>query len=634
MKHIYPYLLFLFLGFTTYSAYSQIDRGGVPRSFRLLQSQKSELSKLQIAPPDMLKLAEEDNTDAMLEKAYRVGTELPVTITMENAGQWDFLPNGGRIWRLSLQCKAALGIGLNFKKLQLPEGTDLFVYTPDHTSILGAYTSNEILKNNNFTTRPVYGDEITLEYFEPEGFDQKATLEVSGLVYMYRNFDKPITNKSSSLAADTCEVNINCDEGLKWLDQKQGVVKIYSKVGSSYFWCSGTLLNNTRQDFTNLLLTAAHCSKSSGVPATADDMGQWIFYFNYEAPTCITSAAANLTVVGAEKLAASDNPSDVGSDFLLLKLLTEIPSQYRPYYCGWDASNEISTSGVCIHHPNGQVKKISTYTIPPSSGTWESTPNTHWVVKWAATSSGYIGVTEVGSSGSALFDNEGLVIGSLTGGESGCSDKSGLDKFGKVHFSWESNGSDSSQQLKPWLDPTNTGKTKMPGSFNENYTHANFSASSQVVPVGGSVNFQDLSSGNPTTWHWFFEGGSPSESTEQNPIGIRFDRNGKMNVKLIVENYLNTDTLVKDEYIDVKAVVSPNPTSTGEVNIFSDILNTNDILIDVFDPQGKIAQHFEFPGATSTNNSIKLPNFGTMFIIRVTQGDQVQVHKVIVADAK
>ncbi|MFZ4548546.1 MAG: T9SS type A sorting domain-containing protein [Bacteroidales bacterium] len=632
MKHINTYLLFLFLSFLTYSAYSQVDRGGVPRSFRLLQSQKSVLPKMQVVPPDMLKLTEQDIADARLEKAYRVGTELPVSVTMENAGQWDFLPNGGRIWRLTLQCKDALGIGLNFKAMQLPAGSDLFVYTSDHTSILGAYTSNEVLKNNTFTTRPVYGDEITLEYFEAETVGQKAAIEISGLVYMYRNFDKPVTTNSSTLAADTCEVNINCTEGLNWQEQKQGVVKIYSKVGQSYFWCTGTLLNNTRQDFANLLLTAAHCSKSSGVPATADDMSQWIFYFNYEAPTCITSAASNLTVLGAEKLAASDNPNDVGSDFLLLKLLTEIPSQYRPYYCGWDANNDISTSGVCIHHPNGQVKKISTYTAPPTSSTWESTPNTHWVVKWAATSSGYTGVTERGSSGSALFDNEGLVIGSLTGGESGCSDKSGLDKYGKVQFSWQSNGSSASQQLKPWLDPTNTGKTKMPGSFNENYTHANFSASSEVVPVGGSLNFQDLSSGHPTSWHWFFEGGTPSESTEQNPLGIRFDRNGKMNIKLIVENYLNTDTLVKDEYIDVKAVVSPNPTSTGEVNIFSDILSTNDILIDVFDPQGKIAQHFEFPGATSTNNTIKLPAFGTIFIIRVTQGDQVQVHKVIVAD--
>ena len=634
MKHINTYLLFLFVGLLTYSAHSQVDKGGIPRSFNLLQSQKSVFSKVDIAAPDMLKLAMEDNTDAMLEKAYRVGVELPVSVTMENTGQWDFLPNGGRIWRLTLQCKSALGIGLNFNELQLPAGADLFVYPADHSSILGAYTSDEILKNNTFTTRPVYGDEITLEYFEPETTVQNAVIEISGLVYMYRNFEKPVTSNATTLAADTCEVNINCNEGLNWQEQKQGVVKIYSKVGQSYFWCTGTLLNNTKQDFTNLLLTAAHCSKSSGIPATADDISQWIFYFNYEAPTCITSAAANLTIVGAEKLAASDNPSDVGSDFLLLKLLTEIPSQYRPYYCGWDASNEISTSGVCIHHPNGQVKKISTYTIPPSSGTWESTPNTHWVVKWAATSSGYIGVTEGGSSGSALFDNEGLVIGSLTGGESSCSDKSGLDKYGKVQFSWQSNGSSASQQLKPWLDPTNTGKTKMPGSFNENYTHANFSASSEVVPVGGSVNFQDLSSGNPTSWHWFFEGGTPPESTEQNPLGIRFDRNGKMNIKLIVENYLNIDTLAKDEYIDVKAVVSPNPTSTGEVNIFSDILNTNDILIDIFDPQGKIAQHFEFPGGTSTINTIKLPNFGTMFILRVTQGEEVQVHKVIVGDGK
>ena len=162
MKRIYTCFLSLLLTFFAYSAFCQIDRGGLPRSFSLLQSQKSELLTMEIAPPDLLKLAEEDNADAMLEKSYRVGIELPVSVTMENAGQFNFLPNGGRIWRLTLKCKSALGIGLNFSNLHLPEGADLFVYTPDHNTILGSFTANEVLKNNLFTTRPVYGDEITV----------------------------------------------------------------------------------------------------------------------------------------------------------------------------------------------------------------------------------------------------------------------------------------------------------------------------------------------------------------------------------------------------------------------------------------------------------------------------------------
>lgn len=628
MKYILSFFVILSIGLISRSAFCQVDRGGVPRSFQSQFIQKSKLQPVDIPSPDLLSLKNEDIEDARLEKSYRVGVEVPVSISPAFEGQWDNLPGGGRIWRATLSCKNSLGIGLNFSELRLPEGSDMFVYTPDHNSVIGAFTANEI-SQKSFTTRPLKGDALVVEYYEPAKVQGQAVIDISGIVYMYRGFESPEENNLKSVNTGSCEVNINCEEGQNWQKQKQGVVKIQAKVGSKYFYCSGALMNNTLQDFSGLLLTASHCSKgNNNENATATDYANWIFYFNYEYPGCSTSATSNLTVVGCQKLATSDKPSDIGSDFLLVKSLSIIPPRYNPFYCGWDAGNGNSPSGVCIHHPDGDVKKISTYNSLLGTGTWGSTPNTHWVVQWIATPNGY-GVTEGGSSGAPLFDDEGLVIGTLTGGPSSCQNSGGDDMFGKVPYSWVSNGTTADQQLKPWLDPGNTGILKMPGSFNEKLTVADFSANSYVIPVGGIIDFIDLSSGKPDKWHWYFQSGKPAESTEKNPSGISFERYGTMNVKLVVSNAYNSDSIVKERYIDVRAVVSPNPTR-GAISILTDINNNNEMNIEVFDSFGKIAQRYKYSGSAFSSYSINLPEYGNVFIIRIIQGDQVQTHKVVV----
>ena len=629
MRIINSLLIALFLSVSAFSAFCQVDRGGVPRSFQPQFLLKSQLHVVDIKSPDMFAIQEEDDEAVRLEKSYRVGIEVPVNISLTDAGEWENSADGGRICRLTLQCSGAQGLGINFEKVQLPAGSDIFVYTQDHQSVIGAYTSVEIPGNQKFTTRPVHSDKIVIEYYEPFNTFEKADIKLSGLTYMYRGFDKIITTGLKSTSSGSCEVNINCNEGQNWQNQKQGIVKILTKVGTKFFYCSGVMMNNTSQDFTGLMLTASHCSDDfSGGNTTADDLGRWLFYFNYESPGCVSSAAQEHTILGAEMLATSDTPSNIGSDFLLLKFLENIPPKYNPYYCGWDAGSGNSSSGASIHHPDGDIKKISTYIVPLGSDTWGSTPNTHWVVRWAATENGH-GVTEGGSSGSPLFDDEGLVIGTLTGGESSCQNPTGTDMYGKVSFSWTSNGPSAAQQLKPWLDPGNTGVSKLGGSFNDKLAVADFSASAQIIPVGGTINFQDLSSGKPNTWHWYFQGGNPSESKEQNPAGIRFERFGAMNVKLTVSNEFNADSIVKEGYIDVRAVVSPNP-GKGVVNILTDINNSSDINIEVYDASGILSQKFTYSGSQSSNYTINLPQSGNVFLIRIIHGDQLQTHKVIV----
>ena len=79
---------------------------------------------------------------------------------------------------------------------------------------------------------------------------------------------------------------------------------------------------------------------------------------------------------------------------------------------------------------------------------------------------------------------------------------------------------------------------------------ANFTVSETTIEEGNSVQFTDLSLNDPTKWHWYFEGGTPSESTAQHPK-VLYETHGKFDVKLVVSNENGSDSLTRQEYITV-----------------------------------------------------------------------------------
>ncbi|HWB63555.1 MAG TPA: T9SS type A sorting domain-containing protein, partial [Chitinophagales bacterium] len=275
--------------------------------------------------------------------------------------------------------------------------------------------------------------------------------------------------------------NTVCSEGDNWRNQIRSSVRISVVGNDGLGYCSGTLINNTLEDCTPYILSAEHCTEGG---VTASEFNQWVFLFNYSSSTCAgTTGPTNQFVSGCKKVSESnDNNGDAGSDFLLLRLNTLPPSAYNVYYSGWDHSNTAATSGVGIHHPEGDITKISTFTHTATSQSWGDTvPNTHWQITWSNTSNGW-GVSEPGSSGSAMYNQNGFVVGHLTGGNSCCtlngcgigSSPFGLDLFGKLAFDWASNGVTPEYQLGPWLDPENTGATTLSG---------------MDPPCGGSIQY-------------------------------------------------------------------------------------------------------------------------------------------------
>ncbi len=80
---------------------------------------------------------------------------------------------------------------------------------------------------------------------------------------------------------------------------------------------------------------------------------------------------------------------------------------------------------------------------------------------------------------------------------------------------------------------------------------ADFEASQVVIPVEGTVDFTDLSIGDPTSWYWTFEGAMISSSIEQNPSNIKYNETGVFSVTLEVSDGTNTNVEEKTAYIIV-----------------------------------------------------------------------------------
>ncbi|MEI7724255.1 MAG: PKD domain-containing protein [Bacteroidota bacterium] len=91
---------------------------------------------------------------------------------------------------------------------------------------------------------------------------------------------------------------------------------------------------------------------------------------------------------------------------------------------------------------------------------------------------------------------------------------------------------------------------------------AAFSASQTGVCTGHSVTFTSQSIGNISTYDWFFEGGTPSTSNNQNPV-VTYNTPGAYDVKLVVNNGYWSDTLVKANFITVTDPATPVITLNG-----------------------------------------------------------------------
>ncbi len=446
------------------AGFSQLSEGGQPMSFSTNGISHS-FQQVSLPPPDLETILEQDKSSAGEFRKSRFAVMVPVELTPLNSGTWELLPGGKRLWRLKLSLQGSLASSLYFTNFDLPKGVALYLYDENGLEVKGAYTHFNNRQNGLFATELIYSSAVVLELNLQQGIKPGNWFTVKEMTYAYDDQAGVLQNKGFG-DSQFCEVNINCSpEGDNWQLEKRGVVRIQVKVNASAYWCTGSMINNTSLDKTPYLLTADHCAYKFGQYADADDLASWLFYFNYESTTCENPQLEPqlFSLTGCTKIAQDGTHGMDGSDFYLVKLMDNIPASYNIYFNGWSIVDVPSTSGVTIHHPDGDIKKISTYDEMPESSSWQGNGlPSHWKVLWAETANNW-GVTEGGSSGAPLFDNIGRLVGTLTGGLASCTNPEYPDYYGKFSYHWESNGTDDTTQLKPWLDPGNTGVISLEG---------------------------------------------------------------------------------------------------------------------------------------------------------------------------
>jgi len=89
---------------------------------------------------------------------------------------------------------------------------------------------------------------------------------------------------------------------------------------------------------------------------------------------------------------------------------------------------------------------------------------------------------------------------------------------------------------------------------------ANFTSATSVC-AGKTISFTNTSTGNPTSYSWTFQGGTPATSTQTNPT-ITYNTPGTYNVILTASNTGGSNTKTQTAYITVHA----NPTATNNAN--------------------------------------------------------------------
>ena len=455
--------LSIFFSLLSIQLQAQISRGGKPASFRLDKFDKSEVGY----SPKILFTQEKNESVSKQCTAYEFGKILPFDHKLHepNFGRQITDQNGNTVWKATITSKNALALGLYFSDFYLPKGAELFIYSPDKEQIIGSFTEINNSESGLFATELIFGDKLVIEYNEPASVVGLGHFTIDEVLHAYRGVNDLKASYGFN-GSGSCEVNINCSEGINYEKQKNSVVRLLIKEGSIAYWCTGSVLNNVNNDLTPFILTADHCGQDSNTT----DLNQWIFYFNYQSVVCEdpNSEPIPKTMTGCTKLAASSNAGIMGSDFYLVLLKENIPLDYNAYFMGWDRRGTGSTNGVSIHHPDGDIKKISTYTTNLTSTTYvngsiKGSTNGSWEVYWSATANGH-GVTEGGSSGAPIYSQDGFLIGTLTGGWASCSNLTEPDYYGKFDFHWDKNGTTPDTQLKPWLDPGNTGALSILGT--------------------------------------------------------------------------------------------------------------------------------------------------------------------------
>lgn len=357
--------------------------------------------------------------------------------------RWQASSRGGLVSALTFASEEAFGMRLGVLIDALPASALLRVYQAGYRSEafeISGQRVNQIIENNlkagdrtdagrTWWTPGFDGEEVTLEIELPPGTSADGLrIAVPRIVHLFDNLTVRVAQEDDIQLkignSGDCMQDSTCYD--RYSAQRDAVARMLFVRDDGAYLCTGTLLNDRTGSGTPFFLTANHCISSQAMASTLQT-----FWF-YRSPTCgarTLSADSKTLTNGATLLFSAQVP-----DVTLLKLNDTPPA--GAMFAGWDATAKTAgTSGAGIHHPAGDLQKISigrivgTAACTPEVGAYncqytDDMTENFYRVEWSS------GAAQGGSSGSGYFVN-GLLTGVLSTSNANCSNKGGINNYSR-----------------------------------------------------------------------------------------------------------------------------------------------------------------------------------------------------------
>jgi len=411
-------------------------------SFAAVMAPTTSLSPVDVEGADPATVAGDGRNPAQPDAPQAFAVASPVSLTPDSDGLWEEVGAAQSVWRLRIRSAGARSLNLGFGHYKMTPNGRLLFYATDGSEVVRPFTAADNELHGQLWTPVIRSDDVIVEVVLPATERRELELEITSINVGFRGFAQ-----SAAPLSGACNVDVICPEGAPWSDELSSV-GVYTVNGT--WTCSGALINNMRRDREPYFLTAHHCNVGVLEAPTV------VVYWNYETSICGGAADGSLADFQA---GATHKASYANTDFTLLLLDDPPDASWGVSFAGWDRSGADATKAVGIHHPNTDEKRISFENDPTTVTSHGQTPvpgdGTHIrVADWD------LGVTEEGSSGSPLFDQNHRIIGQLHGGDSDCDNQDESDWYGRFSVSWNGGGT-AATRLKDWLDPDDTGMTAL-----------------------------------------------------------------------------------------------------------------------------------------------------------------------------
>jgi hypothetical protein len=336
------------------------------------------------------------------------------SIPAESKGKWREISGfGGQIvMRLAIQSPEAVMIRPHFASFPPADAATVYVYGDDPETAEGPVVKPESIGTGDFWGPPIRTENYVIEVVLLSGDHESHLPVIDKISHVYVD---AFSQTWESIYPDGCMIDLSCKPA--YAKYGAGVAAIASESGDdATLFCTGALLNDL--DKTTQIpwfLTANHCDiDEKSAPHT-------YYYFHFQTAAC-NGEPPQLTetprVDGAYHVFSSGD-----SDVTLLRLRGKVPPATT--LLGWKTDPvEAGVQTFCIHHPGREFKRIS-FGYTSSEGDKNRVQN-----NWTD------GVTDKGSSGSPLFNSDGLIIGQLYLGYSSCGGSLQWDLYGRYSVSW------------------------------------------------------------------------------------------------------------------------------------------------------------------------------------------------------